>query len=132
MSNLSTLFQCGNNGWIIVANPIINKSQKIVVAISHQRFKAIFGLDTWLCELLWLDLIEIESIPKKTYLLWALLFLKCYASETVHAALTGVTEKTFRKWAWFVVNAIAKLGYVRSHLLCALIFVHSFLTNFPD
>ena len=43
-------------------------------------------------------------------MLWGLMFLKIYASEGVLATLAGgVDEKTFRKWAWRFVDAIADL-----------------------
>jgi hypothetical protein len=40
------------------------------------------------------------------------MFLKVYACERVFQALTGVDEKTFRKWAWLYVHAIGSLEVV--------------------
>ena len=50
----------------------------------------------------------VDSV-KPVYLLWALLFLKCYNTNTRNAAITGVDEKTFRHWSWIFVEAIANL-----------------------
>ena len=43
---------------------------------------------------------------KVKHLLWALLFLKVYATDTISAALAGCCECTFRKWVWPFVEAI--------------------------
>ncbi|KAG9414463.1 hypothetical protein AC1031_013822 [Aphanomyces cochlioides] len=43
------------------------------------------------------------------HLLWALMFLKTYATEGEYHALTGADEKTFRKWCWIWVNIISDL-----------------------
>lgn len=43
-------------------------------------------------------------------MLWALMFLKTYAKESVLSGMAGsVDEKTFRKWVWLFVCAIASL-----------------------
>ena len=44
-----------------------------------------------------------------TYLTMGLLFLKVYASETIHAGMAGVTEKTFRECSRIAVTAISDL-----------------------
>ena len=44
--------------------------------------------------------------------LWALMFMKIYSSETAlcgHAG--GVDPKTFRKWVWPFIHALAELEY---------------------
>jgi hypothetical protein len=44
------------------------------------------------------------------HLLWALLLLKVYGTETLLSSFVGgVTEKTYRKWAWCFIDGIAKL-----------------------
>ena len=49
---------------------------------------------------------------KPVHLLWALMFMKLYCSESVLAALAGgVHEQTFRKWSWYFVEEIANLQY---------------------
>jgi hypothetical protein len=41
------------------------------------------------------------------------MFMKLYCSETVHCIIAGgeVDEKTFRKWSWIFVDAIAALHF---------------------
>jgi len=43
-------------------------------------------------------------------LLWASHFLKTYGTESTLASQIGVDEKTFRKWTWILVYAIADLA----------------------
>lgn len=53
---------------------------------------------------------DIQGSPKIAHLLWALMFLKIYSKETVTSRLAGgVDEKTYRKWVWIFVTAIADL-----------------------
>jgi hypothetical protein len=41
--------------------------------------------------------------------MWALLLLRTYNREEVLATMAGVDEKTFRKWAWKLVEKLAQL-----------------------
>ena len=52
---------------------------------------------------------DFKKPPKPVHLLWALLFLKAYNREEMNAAMCGCDEKTFRKWSWFYVEAMADL-----------------------
>ena len=36
----------------------------------------------------------------RVHLLWALILMKLYYSESVHSPMAGVDEKLFRKWTW--------------------------------
>ncbi|KAH9118088.1 hypothetical protein LEN26_012265 [Aphanomyces euteiches] len=47
------------------------------------------------------------------HLLWAMLFLKVYSSENVHATIAAVDEKTFRKWSWAILEALASLNVIQ-------------------
>ena len=72
-------------------------------------FRALFGaspatiLDVWQRS----ELATMEIQPK--HLMWACMFAKVYASESVHATLVGVTRKTFRKWVWLVIPEVAEI-----------------------
>ena len=45
------------------------------------------------------------------HLLWGLMFLKLYVSESVNCALAwGMDEKTFQKWIWMFVYAMSDLA----------------------
>ena len=84
------------------------------------RFRSMFGVSTTVCALTW-NLIGREKPrgSRPIHLLWALLFLNGYASETQNSSLAGVDEKTFRKWAWSFVGLIANIGMLR-FIVCLL------------
>jgi hypothetical protein len=78
------------------------------------RFRALFGVSSDVCSHVWEYIITFQpdNVPKKTkpdHLLWCLLFLKTYDSETVLSTVVGVTEKTFRLWVWRLIAAISSL-----------------------
>jgi hypothetical protein len=78
-----------------------------------RQFKALFGTTAQVCVTLWELMSPETSMPKNArpkHLLWALLLLKVYGTETVLSSLVGgTTEKTYRKWAWCFIEGIAKL-----------------------
>ena len=54
------------------------------------------------------DLLPEGGHPCK--FLWALMFMKIYGKErNLYSLAGGVDKKTFRKWAWLFVVAIAYL-----------------------
>ena len=85
---------------------------------SLRVFRENFGIDPALCSLVWYILTEDEDYattfptgahPK--HLLWALLMLKVYSTESSLCAIAKVkSPKTFRKWAWVFVVAMADLA----------------------
>lgn len=80
-----------------------------------RRFKAHFGAEPAIVAIIWRELAWSGWLrfagrtPKPEHLLWALLFLKNYSTEEIHATLVHSCEKTFRKWAWFYALGIANL-----------------------
>lgn len=84
-------------------------------SVRMRRIRGHFGLEPSLMVLVWRELAHSRWLefagrsPKPVHLLWALLFLKTYSIEEVHAAEAGVSERTFRKWAWFYAKGIARL-----------------------
>ena len=73
----------------------------------HRLFRALFGCPPLVC----VDLWETCSFPQGTapkHMMWALLFLKVYATEDVLCSILRCCRKTFRKWLWPTVLAIAK------------------------
>ena len=86
-----------------------------------RRFRATFGTNPYVCSKIWRLLHEGGILPRKgkpEHLLWALMFMKLYGSETIHASLTGTNETTFRKWSWLFVSAIADLDVVSNAACC--------------
>lgn len=61
-------------------------------------FRALFGVGANLCSVVW-NLCDFPDGTKPKHLLWALLFLKVYASESALISIAGgPTRKAFRKW----------------------------------
>ena len=68
--------------------------------------------------IVWFMLVESGHMSKKSilfkarpqHLLWALMFLKMYASTSVNASFARCDEKTFRKWCWKVIEALSSLA----------------------
>jgi hypothetical protein len=86
---------------------------------NDRRFRTFFGTSPAVCARIWVLVKPFETMPtgvKPVHLLWALMFLKLYCAESVHATLAGagqksVDEKTFRKWSWLFVESINHLKY---------------------
>ncbi len=80
-----------------------------------RSFVAFFGISPLKCHLLWQHMMEEERERRSDdklsprYLMWALLLLRTYNREEVLATMAGVDEKTFRKWAWKLVERLAQL-----------------------
>lgn len=109
---------------------IIGNAHGLSLLSGLRKCKALFGVTPVVASTLWRALIP--TLPPKTkpsHLLWALLRLKTYATDCVCVALVQVDEKTFRKWSWQLILALARLDMVRlTHLrflslLCLLILV---------
>jgi hypothetical protein len=80
----------------------------------ERRFLATFGVGPVVCLTIWNLLLETANLPPGSFeyhLLWGLMFLKLYCAESIHAALAGCDEKTFRKWSWAFVEAISFLQF---------------------
>jgi hypothetical protein len=87
----------------------------------NKRFRAFFGApsltiaDVW--NRIWerlgpdeKDQVCKKGTPQCQYLLYALLFLKLYASEEVHCSIVGwPSVKTFRKWSWYFIEKMSDL-----------------------
>ena len=75
---------------------------------ARKDFRAFFGITPDVCVLLW-HVCDFDDDQYATVerVLWALMFLKVYATEPVLAALAKVTRKTYRKWVWYIVPKIA-------------------------
>lgn len=82
--------------------------------ISIRKFRSFFGVAPNICALIWSLLNgKRDRGSKPIHLLWALLFLNKYDTEELHAAITEVDVKTFRKWSWTFINLISNLDVVR-------------------
>ena len=100
----------------LVALTLMRRKQKGKDEIFIRRFRARFGVDPKSVLVLWNILnsqrnINMDLMPLNLeYLFWALDFLKNYSNESVQADKFGVDPKTYRKWFWMYVKAIARLA----------------------
>lgn len=80
-----------------------------------RKFRSCFGASLLVLTIAW-NTLEVQKLlpadghPK--HLLWMCAFLKSYSSEAVYAAWFKVSEKTFRKWVWLFLEAVAKIELV--------------------
>jgi hypothetical protein len=109
------------------------------------RWQAHFCAEPEVCADVWrrleVDNIDLDApddkIAEPCHLLWALLLLKTYETESVLAGLCGgVDEDTFRKWAWHFIEKVSYLEHevvsvyfyspmIASKLLSVLFLSHS-------
>ena len=80
-----------------------------------RSFAANFGVSSDVCAVAWETLytkgnISASAHPK--HLLWALHFLKTYATENASRAILKADECTIRKWRWHFVELLAELKTV--------------------
>lgn len=79
--------------------------------IRERRFRQMFGITPFICSMIWEDL-RVQQLhlnnAKPVYMLCALLLLRLYETDDVNRAISGIDEKTFRKWAWIYISLIAE------------------------
>lgn len=76
-------------------------------------FKSFFGVTPIVCSIIWTHLLKSQKLQlKPIHLLWSLLFLKQYNTETVNSIICRCDKKTFRKWVWLVLNELRYLNKV--------------------
>ena len=66
-------------------------------ATQNQCFKALCGVHPTVCAIVWGELKQymlVKDACKPKHLLWALIFLKTYTTESSLAVAIGVDEKT--------------------------------------
>lgn len=91
--------------------------------VGMRKFRQLFGTTPMICAIIW-QLLDVKGcLPLRTkplHMLCALLFLKVYGTEEVHSAMTGLTEKTFRKWSTIYIELIAQELDVVRHNYCLI------------
>ena len=112
---------------------MLGKAPNSSSIVADRRFRGMFGVSPETCASLW-NMIG-ENAPSRsfpTHLLWALLFLKCYATEHVNSVVAGVDEKTFRKWSWTFVGLLSDMKIVSERFLFTESFVESTIMIITD
>ena len=81
-------------------------------ATENDRFQALYGVSPLVCSILWIMIViagGLDPYCQPKHLLWCFLFLKCYLSENVMAAILNADEKTIHKWVWYMMDALNNL-----------------------
>ena len=79
-----------------------------------RKFRSFFGISPIVCSNAYNKISKDPDFPKQTkpyHLLWALMFLKLYSTESIVAGIAGCSEKTFRKWSWTMLNLLDRLEF---------------------
>ena len=96
-----------------IANEVLRKNPNRTDKEQERTWDEYFGTSSVVAAELWNNInptITVDPKSKPKHLLWALLFLKQYATESVHCSIVGIQDqKTFRLWSWRFVRAIANL-----------------------
>ena len=78
----------------------------------NQHFKLICGVHLTVSVIVWGELKQsmlVKDACKPKHLLWVLIFLKTYTTESSLVVAIGVDEKTLRKWIFIIIYAISDL-----------------------
>ena len=106
---------CSPEGFLVIGEQYLKKK---LIDNSERHFRSVFGCSPLVVSIIFKMIVQNDLAPDcftATYLTMGLLFLKVYASETIHAGMAGVTEKTFRECSRIAVTAISDLySYVVS------------------
>jgi hypothetical protein len=105
--------------FMVLARDIQNRGARRIGTdpMEARHFREFFGISIVVVEKVW-ELLERDSIlpegsdPK--HLLWALYFMKVYPKQGPGCAVVGashgaVAPKTYHKWVWAFIDAIADL-----------------------
>ncbi len=82
------------------------------ISQGYRKFRTFFGTSPMVCVAVWGMLVCRPLKSRPEHMLWALMLLKLYNIESVNAALVGVSEKTFRKWAHIFIRLLSNLPVV--------------------
>lgn len=94
------------------AGKMMSKTKRVKGNLKR-RFNVLFGVSLTTCSQIWGLIYFTERYLQPKHLLWALLFLKCYAFEEINCIISDSDNKTFRKWVWKVIKILSKLKQVR-------------------
>ena len=105
--------------WYAAARDIQNRVSRVVgtADMEDRLFRSFFGTSIGPTMMVWDLLVHHDLLPdngRPKHLLWALYFLKVYPKQGPGCSVVGgcagaVDPKTFRKWVWSFIRAIAEL-----------------------
>jgi hypothetical protein len=128
------LQSCSEAAFLVLGSQLWLRGNKLarnkLSGVSMRRYREMFGCSPFLCSVIWEYLIDGGQLVAATrgirseHLLWALMFLKLYQTEAVSALVCRCDEKTYRKWIWIVIRALADVDVVRhGKTICRLLLV---------
>jgi hypothetical protein len=94
---------------MVTVDDFLSTAESIGAKDNIRSFAFLFRVRVSLCPVIFqrFQLYMIHGLEAK-HILWGLIFMKVYATEDVACAmLTCVTRKTYHKWYWIVIQAIA-------------------------
>jgi hypothetical protein len=94
------------------------------IGASNEEFRGHFGVPPVVCSDVW-RMGSFQAGTRPVNILWALLFMFTYMTETILCSMIGVDPKTFRKWVWPVIHSIAAVApRIVSFCPLSCVFVH--------
>ena len=99
--------------FITLAASITNRKRNFNSAAADTEFKEIFGVAAEVCSYVWAYLLlhhTFEITPTPMHFLWTLVFLRQYPTERLLSSLLEADEKTIRKYAWPIIDALAEMA----------------------
>jgi hypothetical protein len=125
---------------MVTVDDFLSAAESTGAKDDRRSFASLFGVRVSLCPIIFqrCQLYMIHGLEAK-HILWGVIFMKVYATNDVACAmLTRFTRKTYRKWYWIVIQAIASkislvlspfcddcLSYTLDSLLLCFIHVHT-------
>jgi hypothetical protein len=92
------------------ARRLLKSNANLGAGVPDRDFRSHFGVSPTVCFMIWekckSSFLVHNVLPR--HLLWALMFLKIYATEDVLSTIAAVSRKTYRFWTWIVLMIIAK------------------------
>jgi hypothetical protein len=119
--------------FIAIGSEILNQAVPSSKSAAFQtRWTSHFQVDPIVCAEAWrlMQITDVDGIVdngRPEHLLWSLMFLTTYDSESVLARAMRVDEDTFRKWCWLYILKLSYLEFDVVSMLIVDFVVSSFL-----
>ena len=127
-------------GWDIIQHipnhiAINHAAERKKIETVEKEFRSTFGVSSDVASHVWEYLVGLKKLPrdskaKPSHLLWCLLFLKKYETESFLSTFVRAAENTFRKWVWLIVDSISSL--YNNIVSCMYFQSESFTTSNND
>ena len=102
---------CSATWWLEYARKVLQRD-----CLRNRDFIAHFGVSPFIASVVWCELCERGGVPaamQHKHLLWALCWLKVYATDTVMLSILNLkSEKTFKKYRDMALEDLYKLENV--------------------